>query len=143
MAYYGLPHDYQRFDIYVTVQVIVLVSGLLCCYKSVYGKDDVKFNERARIGLLAFHQILVYLLHVYQQWIRHEVSYILYSDCCALLLLSTASTFLAMIFYVQQYPESIWPGYFDTYLNSHQIMHILILFASIFQRYFFNCLRVV
>ena len=141
--FYGLPHNFQLFNIYFTWQVIVLVSGLVCCYKCVYAKDNVKLNELAKISLLALHQILVYVLHVHQQWIRNELSNLFLFDCCVFLLPSIVSTFLAMIFYVKQYPESIWPGYFDTYLNSHQIMHIFILVASIFQRYFFNCLRVI
>eukprot|EP00468_Gymnochlora_sp_CCMP2014_P004230 CAMPEP_0167748324 /NCGR_PEP_ID=MMETSP0110_2-20121227/4776_1 /TAXON_ID=629695 /ORGANISM="Gymnochlora sp., Strain CCMP2014" /LENGTH=93 /DNA_ID=CAMNT_0007633329 /DNA_START=658 /DNA_END=939 /DNA_ORIENTATION=+ len=36
---------------------------------------------------------------------------------------------IGVIFFLSKYPEKAFPGYFDTFLTSHQIWHVAVAYA--------------
>ncbi|KAL7936382.1 mPR-typeG-protein-coupled receptor [Trichoderma chlorosporum] len=48
-------------------------------------------------------------------------------------LIEGAFLLLGALFYITKFPESRYPGKFDFYGSSHQLFHILVVFATVFQ----------
>ena len=138
--YYGLYAGPSLFKIYAPIQVVILIWTLIVSYLICYSKMNVDSNQNIRIGLYLLQHFLIYVItgHVY---LRNESSSLFTFECSSFILMAMACLIIGIIVYVSQVPESIWPGKFDTFFNSHQIMHLLVLMTSILERCHINCLR--
>ena len=128
--YYGLYAGPSLFKIYAPIQVVILIWTLIVSYLICYSKMNVDSNQNIRIGLYLLQHFLIYVItgHVY---LRNESSSLFTFECSSFILMAMACLIICIIVYVSQVPESIWPGKFDTFFNSHQIMHLFVLATSI------------
>ena len=139
--YYGLFDGNRLFYVYSLIQSIIVAMAIIAGYRAVHsyvwGSVDWEFNERIRCGLYLAHSLGVHLSIFYQYhvggismecWITNLIAYITYG--------------IGFTTYAIKYPEVVWPGKFDLYFNSHQIMHFMMLIASCLIRVFFDCIRV-
>ena len=133
--------DEKLFDSYVMIQsygFALAIMLLYRCWRSVeYGKlMNTSFGANVRLLLCPSHVFLLNI-SIYHYYINyHKV--VDFNDCNYLLaLLITEILFATATFiYVLKFPESIWPGKFDTYFNSHQIMHVATLLTGIYVKYY-------
>ena len=140
-VYHGLFGGNQLFYVFSFVQNIYIAMAIIFSYKSVYccvfKSVDWKFNERIRCGVTLVHQLGV-MLTIFYQFHVGGIS----MECWIGNLIAYAPFGIGFIIYAIKFPEVVWPGRFDLYFNSHQILHFLILLATVLMRHFFDCIRV-
>ena len=140
-VYHGLFYGNLLFSALTYIHGICLFLALFFSYKSVYqcvyGSVDWEFNERIRNGIfvgcsLGLHLSILYQYHVggisMECWLVNLIAYVAFG--------------IGFTIYAIKYPEVVWPGRFDLYFNSHQIMHFMVLIATVLDRSFFDCLHV-
>ena len=136
--YYALgPHSFL-FGGYLIAQIIILLVTLIVIYKITFSSNvDFTTNENIRNGLYLAQQGLIYIVILHQLSINQSPKFF----ACFYVILFLSFYAIGLASYVTKYPEALWPGKFDTYFNSHQIMHVMILVATILERHAWSCLR--
>ena len=138
---YRLVDDQALFDSYVIIQTygfMIAVMLFYKCWKSMqYGRImETLFGATNRLILLASHLLLlnISIYHYFEE--TNEVIKPNWYEYLYRLLNTEISLAFAILIYILKFPESIWPGKFDIYFNSHQIMHVSTLFTGIYVRYY-------
>ena len=131
--------DERLLESYVMIQSYAFSLTIMLLYKCLksteYGKAiNTQFGANVRLLLCASHVLLlnISICHYF-----NESNFIVNANSwnfLFVLLISEVSFATATFVYVLRFPEAIWPGKFDTYLNSHQIMHVATLLTCIFVR---------
>ena len=144
--YRGLIYNEQLFSVFFVIQTVILFLTVIVSYRNIYlyvwGSYDWKFNESLRCGLYVLPHLFVYLIMYYYQYHLDEESHFITLECWDSLFLCSITTYISGIVYVLKYPEVVWPGKFDIFFNSHQIMHFMLLLGIVSERYFLDCIRI-
>ena len=136
-----LVGDEKLFNSYVIIQSFGFAIAMMLLYKCLtsmkYGKImNSSFGPTARLLLLASHVVILNTsLYHYFDEANGAIIYTGHDHLIALMY-TEVSLAISISIYVLKFPESIWPGKFDTYFNSHQIMHVATLFTAIYVRYY-------
>ena len=96
---------------------------------------NTMFGTKVRLLLCISHPMLLNISVYHHQWDSHGTFSESDNPCLLSMLIGQAALIAATLTYLVRFPESIFPGRFDIYFNSHQIMHVLTLFTCIFARY--------
>ena len=118
------------------VFAMLLIFSCRSIYYCVWGSVDWKFNERMRCGLYVVQQSGGFLTICYQCHLG-DISF----ECWLTSLISYITLGIGLTIYAIKYPEVVWPGKFDLYFNSHQIMHFMVLIGVVLVRNFYDCIR--
>ena len=136
-----LVGDEKLFNSYVIIQSYGFAIAILLLYKCLmsmkYGKImNTSFGATVRLLLLTSHVFIlnVSIVHYFNE--SNGVTDSARHDYLLALLYTELSLAISTFIYVVKFPESIWPGKFDTYFNSHQIMHVATLLTGIYVKYY-------
>ena len=143
--YHGLFPDDLLFYVCVFIQSIIFAMAIISSYRAVYSyvyrSVEWEANEQIRCGLCLAPLLGVYFTMVYQ-YLLVGSSPLITSECWISHLIMVITYVSGFTIYVIKCPEALWPGKFDLYFNSHQIMHVMILLATVLGRnHFLVCLR--
>ena len=61
----------------------------------------------------------------------HGYEFAIYSTALKYLLVMACCYLVGGYTYVSRVPEKYWPGRFDYWLNSHQILHMMVIMGSL------------
>ena len=138
--YYSLCQEPTMLTFFGILQVVVLVLTAIAMYKAFFSEFDNEFYDNIKNKLYLLQHCIIYVV-VWHQFGKDQEATVFAPNCLVDILVTLASLGTAQIVYAARIPEVIWPGKFDLFLNSHNIMHVMIVIAAIFQRRMMNCLR--
>ena len=134
---YVFGMDKKLFDAYVIIHSCIFGTFLMILYRFWLTKDcsklmDSEFGKKFRFLLYISHIFVAYVSFYHhhsgpQNTLSSEETSTLESKMIINLLIYLFSGLI----YAQKFPESTFPGKFDMFLNSHQIMHVLILLVAV------------
>ena len=135
-----LNHVDDLFSTYAIIQSVFLAITVMFFYCFWIANDfgkliNTMFGTKVRFLLCLSHPMLLNISVYHHQWDSHGTFSESENPCLLSMLISEAALIAATLIYLVRFPESIFPGRFDIYFNSHQIMHVLKLCTCIFARY--------
>ena len=139
-AYYLFNLNDDLCLAYSIIQSCIFATTLMLFYCFWITKDYGKlmntvFGNKTRLLLNASHPILLNISIYHHHYDSNDLSRETGNPCLLGMLIIELILAVTISIHISKFPESIFPGKFDIYFNSHQIMHVLTLFTSIYVRY--------
>ena len=128
------------FYSYLMMNTITFGTASIFCYR-LWAKNDysknmkMSSNEKIRILFVLLHPMLVFVAMHHRQY-NFDIKLTPLEELrWGSVMFSMANMALTLLIFAVRFPECIFPGKFDTYFNSHQIMHVMLVFVCVYVRY--------
>jgi adiponectin receptor len=132
-----LPPLYVMFHCYKTLRIIYIASILILGGAAIVGPWTDIFHEHVGLRVATFLGLgfsgLVPSIHSMFLLPHSSATSSVEIGVVLMVFLYCGG----VVFYVTQFPESRFPGYFDVWLSSHQIWHFFVSMAALV--HYFNC----